>query len=263
MNTNNELSSSFNLGIRGKLLLGFMILILISSISIIWTLYLLVPTKEFASQVINGTLPSYTAINELEKTIYQTQSEMRGYMLFSKPESKANVQNGLKEMLTEMSEIDASLAKEEVKALSDSWIIAKDLLAKRNQTYQTILDMTDIEAAKTLLETTGQVLTYKALDVLDGELDGSGVRNGGMDDKLSTMLDNGSTKILQDMNSIQNIEILFLVLTVVISILIALTTAHLIIPPLTRGISFAKRIAAGVNAILIFKVTLMMKQVPY
>jgi methyl-accepting chemotaxis protein len=245
MNTNNELSSGFSLGIRGKLLLGFLILILISSISIAWTLYLLVPTKEFANQVINGTLPSYSAINELTKTIYQTQSEMRGFMLYNKPETKANVQNGLKEMMSEMSEIDISLAKEGAKNLSDSWIIVKDLLAKRNQTYQTILDMTDIEAAKTLLETTGQVLTYKALDVLDGEVDRSGERKGGIDDKLSTMLDTGSTKILQDMNAIQNIEIIFLVLTVVISILIALTTAHLIVPPLTRAIGFAKRIASG------------------
>jgi methyl-accepting chemotaxis protein len=246
MNTTYDNSSTgFSIGIRGKLLLGFISLIILSAISILWTLYLLIPTQKFANDVINVTLPAYEAIYALDKTIYISQSDIRGYLLFLKPEAKANVQTQLKAMITQENELDKALSQTSNKELLNSWNIAKDLLNKRAEVYQTVLDTADPAAAKDLLETKGQALTFQALDILDGKIGDDGLRENGMDDKLSDKLDAGSLKIIQDMDAIQSIVITFLCIIVVFSLIIAFVTAHLITAPLNRAIVIAKRIAAG------------------
>ncbi len=248
MNTStvtDNLATRHRLGIRAKLLLGFTTLILLLAISILWTLYLLVPTKNFARDVVNVTLPAYEAVYALDKSIYITQSEMRGWLLYQKPETKTNIQMVLKAMLTQQNDLEIALKHDDNKAMLESWETIKELLAKRAEIYQTALDTTDQTAAKDLVETTAQPLTYKILDILDGKVGDSGVREAGIDDKLSDELDAGAEKILQDMSSIQTIELIILVCSIVLALLIAFITAGIIVNPLHRAIAIAKRIASG------------------
>jgi methyl-accepting chemotaxis protein len=246
MNTSNKnLATSYALGIRGKLLLAFISLIVLSAVAILWTLYLLVPTKQFANDVINVTLPAYEAVYDINKSIYSSQSDMRGYLLFGKPEAKASVLAQLTAMAAGSKDLDKAFSLTANKQLIEEWNIVKDLLIKRSEVYKSILEMTDSAAAKDLLETTGQVLTFKTLDILDGKIGDTGIRNKGMDEQLADLLDVGSTKIIQDMDNIQNIVITMLCVLIIFSLIVALITAHLITTPLNRAISFAKRIAEG------------------
>ena len=232
-------------GIKSKLLTGFFLIIVFSAISIISTLYLLGPTKKFATQVVNGTMPAYSALVELEKSIYQTQSEIRGWLLYSKPLHRDNVLNGLREIIEERSAVDTAINADANQTNIDNWRIVKDMLLQRNEVYRQVLVQTNPAAAKELLETNGQILSYKILDVLDGLRNVKGVRDGGINDALAKSLDSGSLKILQDMDRLQTVESIFLGMSVIFSILIALLTSHLIIPALYRAIDVARRIAAG------------------
>jgi methyl-accepting chemotaxis protein len=254
MNTTNvNFSSDKSMSIRGKLLIGFLSLIVLSSISILWILYLLVPTKDFATEVVNVTLPSYEAIYDLNKSIFLSQIQVRNYLLFGKQEDKDGAQKTLQGIAGKADELNAYLNRASNKAVLAEWNAAKEILVKRAEVYQTIMETSDPNAAKELLQTSGQVLTNQALDILDGKINAAGVRDKGLDDQLADQVDAGALKILQDMSTIQNFEIILLVCSIFFSLLIAFTVSHIIVTPLKRAIDIAKRIANGDRDISIIK----------
>jgi methyl-accepting chemotaxis protein len=243
--TKDVTSNNHYLGIRGKMLLGFFTLILIVVISISLTLYLLMPTKNFADQVVKATLPAALSVATLEKLIYQSQSEMRAYLLFKDETYKHHSQlitNDIKEL---ESTIDTYIANSANPRAITDWARAKTLLDDRFTTYETIFSMTDLVAATALLESKGTKISRSALDELEGFTNDGGLHVDGVDGELFAQLTTGSGKIIHDIQFIQSMEYFFLIAITIISVLIAFITANIITKPLYRAMDFAKKISQG------------------
>jgi methyl-accepting chemotaxis protein len=238
-------ASRYSLGIRAKILLGFFSVILIVVISIGLTLYLLMPTKNFANQVIRATLPAALSVATLEKLIYQSQSEMRGYLLFKNESYKHRAEL----IATDLKKIEVTVDNyisnsSNPRAIAD-WAKAKVFLDDRYNVYETIFTMTDIAAATALLESKGTVLSRSALDKLEGSTDASGAHVDGVENELFEQLAGGSGKIINDIEFIQTMEYFFLIAITIVSLLIAFLTAHIITKPLYRAMDFARKISQG------------------
>ncbi len=233
------------LGIRGKILIGFFSVIFIVLISISLTIYLLKPTKNFASEVITATLPAALSVGTLEKLIYQSQSEMRGYLLFKNDTYKNHSQlivNGIKELAKT---VDTYIKNTGNPNAIRDWNVAKALLDERTATYETIYAMTDIKAAAALLESKGTKQSRGVLDKLEGYTTDGGLRVDGVDTDLYSQLSNGSNQIIHDIGFVESMEYIFLIAITIISLIIAFLTASIITKPLYRAMDFARKISQG------------------
>jgi methyl-accepting chemotaxis protein len=247
MNTSlkNVNTGRYSLSIRAKILLGFFSVILIAVISVALTLYLLMPTKIFANQVIKTTLPTALSVATLEKLIYQSQSEMRGYLLFKNESYKHHAELIANDLKKIEAIIDNYINISNNPGAIADWAKAKVFLDARYNTYQTIFSMSDIAAATALLESKGTALSRNALDKLEGYTDANGAHVDGMENELFEQLAGGSGKIINDIQFIQTMEYFFLIAITLFSLLIAFFTAHIITTPLYRAMDFARKISHG------------------
>lgn len=233
----------FNLGIRGRLLLGFALLTLILAIVIGFISVKIDSSEGAATRVIQTELPMYEAALNLNLYLYQAQASLRGFILSKNPKYKTEV-NRAWENIDQIFQ-NKVLAEIISKETEQQWITIKLL---SNQLKAAMLQALASEGSMTTVNAQlaeRELLSNKIFDLLDGPVKNNGIRSGGLLDYYYHQVEKGSQVIMNDIDYIRTFEYSLLFLTIIASIIIGLWTSHKIVVPLKNAIKVAQRIANG------------------
>jgi len=235
------------MGIRGKLFLGFSLIIAIFTLATGVLLLRITSSENSAGIVINSDLPVYDALRDSGTQIYLYRSGLEGYMATQDTVFKKEITDASSNIAADQTLVDRLSVRWKNDDIS-SWNKVKlgleDLKAIQSK-IENAADSKNIDLANSLFSTEFLPRFNGVLDVLDGPLDANGVRTGGLFDRTYVSLVNGSQSILSNMDVIRVIEYLFLALSIAASAVTAIVTSRKILTPLNNAIDIAAKISEG------------------
>jgi len=238
----------FNLGIRGRLLIGFSIVAIISLLAIAITLSAVQTTSSYATRLVNADFPFYDRMLDVDGQLYLAQSSLRAWLLTKNEKYITEMNNAWNNIRKDQSQINDVLQGISNNKIQSDWQIISTLLVQLQQeevnvynSNPTINQSTNIN----LLMSKVDGLQNKVLDILDGPMNASGERVGGLFDSQYATVHNGALNLLSDLSNIRLIEYALLITILLFSIIIAFVTANKILVPLQDAIEIAQRIAAN------------------
>jgi methyl-accepting chemotaxis protein len=234
------------IGIRGYLLFGFIAILSVLVFSILISIVKMTTTENSAKQVINIDLPIYDSYLTLDSQIYNSQSSLKDWLLTHNEKYKDNYNASWIIISNSISVINDNV-KYFTHSEKNSWEKSLEILRQIREIQDNIINTNASEnlASIQLLDTKLNPLINQALNILDGNISASGKREGGLFDQQYKKLQHGSYEIINNMDSIRNIEYLLLLIGIVLSSGIILITSRKILTPLNSSITIAKKIASG------------------
>ncbi len=232
-------------GIRARLFIGFTLITVIFALAISIAFLKINKTEVMAKQIVNNSMPSFDSEYDLLVQLNTSRAAVNGYMLTKIPQYKADYDNANMHITTLINMLDK---------LSDAWVNKDDIkiwgdikfkFAQLRTEEENILHTTDAAQITEMQKNKLIPITNGLLDLLDGPINADGERNGGLFDKQLDQVGHGTLQIMQDLNEISLIQVVLLVITVIMSITIAIVTSNKILQPLKSAISVAKSIASG------------------
>ncbi|MDX1900865.1 MAG: methyl-accepting chemotaxis protein [Gammaproteobacteria bacterium] len=249
MNSNRASAEGGNLlGIRGQLLFGFFMVIMILCLSVTFLIYKLNTIESFSHHTIEIDFPTHDATYDLANNLYISQALVQNQLISENQKSKLALNNSIAIIDNLQSSIDHLANSWNNEDNLSAWIKIKNLISQYTaslKSVQNALDADNSAQAKTIYTNELLPKLNSILDLLDGPSDDVGVRTGGLFDKQYNIVHNGSQLILYDISYIRMIIYSLLAICTISSILIALLTARKILRPLNNAINIATEIASG------------------
>lgn len=240
-----QTSTKPTLGIRGHLLLGFAIIATLLIIAITIILVIVTTTKKFEMKVINTDLPTYNAFLEIDKHLFRLSSSARGWMLTQDPRFKTERDATLASLERFQASTDELATHWTNDELKKNWAEIKFLFNQYKLEQDKVQNIADEKEAIHALMIGPFVIYNKILTLVNGPMNASGERTGGMFESQYINVQNGTNKIIHDMELIQIILYILLFSSIVICTITAILTARKILKPLDSAIEVAKHIASG------------------
>lgn len=236
------------LGIRGRLFIGFGILTAIFIISIIINLIIVTTSKNSAERVINNDLPTFDAFLNLGADVYRSQAALRGWVINDNPDFKKEYDNSFIILSNRERDLD-NLSKGWMNTeMLNNWQQIKLMLGQIKDQHNQLANITDTKSNPALVSAVTQTtntLLNKLMDVLDGPMNISGDRTGGMYDTQYNKLEEGSKNIIADMTMIQVVAFCITLIVILAAIFIVLSTSRSIIRHINVFRQYSNRIASG------------------
>ncbi len=246
-------NSQKGLSIRGKMLIGFAAIVILSVISICFTWVITSRTENFSKNVISSDIPVYNALIDLNTELYETTISIQSYLITSDIAKKNDV-NQLWQLLDHESiHIDDLMKNVNNNEIISQWNETKTSITDLKNTQLNIINAIDnknIPLATQLWRTQGEAITKKVTNSLNqiNQLN-SNLTSTSLLDRQSEILKNGENQIINDLYYLKSAEMILLILSIAASIIIALYTAKIIVNPLKNAIQIAKNIASGTRDI--------------
>lgn len=244
----NSMEKSVFFGIRGKMLLGFLSVILLFLITVVITFFIIDKTSRNADIYLVNDLGANQHMGDLQAIIMEVQSNLQSYML--------NNDASKKEIITSLWDNESQLitiVNSDIGKLNDSniknrWNELNIFLEEYRKNSEKLMDYmasgNQEEALKFYKsELMASMLTINKL--FNVNLDKSQDGRKGLLDMLNDYLHQNMVNIVNDINSINHTMLLFFALAVVVSIIITFISARSIISPIQYAINIANRIASG------------------
>lgn len=237
------------LGVRGRLLLGFTILIIPVLTIIIILLVQINAIHQFASKLFYVDLPTRVALVRMDTNIYESSMDTYGWLLTNDPIFKDKYNHAWQEIYKSRSILDSLESKwtnPQYKILQDDVkILTKPIKNTQEKLLNLPNDLLHTDAANIIKNNMIPNLD-SILNKLEGSINPiSGLREGGLFNMQLNELLAGAQSIANLTLYIEIITFTLLIVTILLSIGIALYTAKSIIRPLNNAISIAKKIASG------------------
>lgn len=240
-NTSNKTSG---LGIRGRLILGFSIVILLFCLAIGITLNIVYKAEAFSNKVITVDLPTYDDFLDLNAEIFSAQAASRGYLLTRNPKYKAELSEVWERIATAETRIDDLAKTWDKSEYLSRWPQIKDLLSQLKSNQLKSVDIVDQASAVKFLESDVTPLTIKLTNILNVTHSVSGASTGLLD-LQSQQLHDETNGIIQALKFLQQIEYGLLVIGIIASVIITWITTHVILRQVTVFRKHSNRIASG------------------
>lgn len=245
MNVSMPTTIKSTMGIRGRLLSGFAIIASILIIAVLFTVYIVSKTQKFETKVIQVDLPTYNALIEIDKHLFQLSATLRGWILTRDQRfeiERVSTLASLDGLVMDIDKLtDYWANSEHIKIWHEIRVLLKQLKIEQDKVQST----TDNQEAIRALMSGPVAISDRILTLVNGPLDAKGDRSGGILDLKYKEVQEGTEIIIDDMKMIQYILFTLLVIMVVVCIATALITARRILNPLNSAIGIANQIAGG------------------
>jgi methyl-accepting chemotaxis protein len=243
----------FNLKIRGRLIAGVSVLLVIFVISIGMTIRQTNSIGAETSRNADRVLPATVASLQILGKIYQSQAAIRGWLMEGKEQFKTERRVAWRDIDQGVAAIDSmpfasQKSAAEWVATRKSIITLKELQAKVEAMART---GEEAEKAREILDKEGTPAINAAMDILDGTLQADGTRDGGMADRRVKTMGESSTMILGLINNLGLLNWILLGVGVVSGGAIVFLLARSISGPITAMTKAMNLLAGGDKTVVI------------
>lgn len=243
-NTNSH--HSFSLSIRGRLWLGFFIIIVTLLVMVSITLNIIVTTKKITEQTLQIDLPSYDNAFNLGMAIYNTDSKIHKWLLSNNSDIKKEADASFSYIFPLQQNIDHLSNKWINTTAINYWKMLKGTLIELQQLQKKILSFNYNDAIKNKVDLIQlDKLSEKALDLLNGYNLPNGQNVNGISDFHYKQVTMGAGEIINGMNNIQLTVYISTVIAILVSIIVALFTIKSILRHINVFRKHSSRIASG------------------
>jgi methyl-accepting chemotaxis protein len=240
------MKSLFNLKIRGRLIAGIAVLMVIFASSLVMTLR---QTRVIGSETernASRVLPVTIAALQMQVKAYQSQMSLRAWMMTGDPQFKADRRAAWIDMDNAVAVVDSMPFAS--KKSAEEWVGMKRQIAALKDLQEKVEAMSrDGEAgtqAVAVLNTGSAPIMNTLMEVLDGAMQADGTRNGGMADRRIATMNESNKMIGADIAQLKLFSWLLLGASIVSGGLVVLLLARSIARPIT-SITGAMRVLAG------------------
>lgn len=237
-----------SLGIRGRLFLGFALLVLPILIVIFVFLIKINEIEVFSRRMVDVILPTQTITSSLDAQLYETQLAAYKWLLLQDPEEKANWQRIWDDVKQSQDEMKDLASQNDNKEFMAHWENLNALYPK----LQTVQSKLLAEQLSSSNETIKQIITSETrpilsemIDHIDGPINGMQHREGGLFDIQSDQLSQKAKIILEDIDNLRTLAYFLFCITLGLASVISFLTARKIIQPVKAYSKYSSNIAAG------------------
>ena len=235
---------SKSLGIRSRLLIGFVVITAVFLAAICTTLVIVTHTKKFTNNVINVVLPSHDALLDLSMFVYMTETNTQSWLLTNDVKFKAHLKKNWE-----------SIAKIESQAdiLSTGWIHQDEKTAWIEIKSQlTQLKINQEQAINTVDKSTAmQIYLSKILPIVNqvseslNSVTTGNQRSTSLLDVKSYELSNDAENIVSALTTLQITEYILVIVGVLTALIIYALTTRSIMLYINNFRRHSSRIARG------------------
>jgi len=235
-------------GIRGRLLMGFFAIAIILLCAVGSIFVIISSSEKTADRVINTSLPIYDLLYDLGGQVYLTQSSVRGLYITNDANFKAEFVRAWTNINRDIQSINLFETNATDQTFQKNWkeitILLNQLKEKQDQ-LNIMSSHTNKNLSTTQLFSDTVEIENKIMTLLDGPINETGDRVGGMFDLQLKEVTVGTEKIISDFRALRIIELLLIAIIVISSTVISLFTAKIILTPINNAIKIARNIASG------------------
>lgn len=243
---NNSFTKS-SLGIRGRLIIGFSIIIIIFLAASVITLFSVNYANNSTNHVIHSELPTYDAVLDLNIATFDSQIIIQDMMnlsdLKNKQQSFEEVWGNINRIESNIDDLEKSWKNNEY---HKTWQLIKVHLQQlKSIQFQVIdfLNKNDKASAEKLLNSDLKSTLSKLIIILNTIKQDS--NSQGFLDQLSQNLNSGAEKIVYNLNNIQVTVYTFSIIAIIVSIIVAMITVKTILRHIRLFREHSSRIASG------------------
>lgn len=235
------------LGIRGRLFLGFSLLIVPIIIITILFLFKINAIEVFSRNLTEVIVPTQKLVGTLDTHIYETEIVEYEWLLAGDNQSKTQFSKLWKAIKQSQDEMTAISSKWTNRSLVQRWEDIQALYTPLFEAQSKVMETQPItnEEKSKLVDTEAKPIIKKIITLISGGISQSGKRQGGMFDIQGDQLAQDSHNILDSVGALQTMVYVLLFITVLLSIIVSILIARKIVLPLNSAIDIAKRIASG------------------
>src|SRR5579862_3946118 len=238
-------SPTIRFGIRGRLFIGFTLLVIPILIIVLLLLYKINIVENYTTSLVNVGLPTQNYSATLDAEIYETQLNLYTWLLTGDQNAKNDIERGWKDIAQTQNYMNNSSKHWENNIYLQNWITLNSQFDILRQIQNKLFTTTDRAAIVDIIKNEAIPQVNKMLDIIDGKISSNNTREGGMFDILIAELNQGAQSILGNINFLKIVSITLFLSIIVLAISISILTARRILTPLNNAIDIAKKIAAG------------------
>lgn len=235
------------IGIRGRLVMGFLLVVAVFALSTIISLRFIGIAQSDADYFLSQSMPANHAVIDLQAEIVGTATPLQRIVIFHDATFRKVLDGRVADIDNQMIKSDQILSGLKNQLISERWAILQNDIKSYKQKINTLYGLIDANSPDKALDyyrTEILPLTDNINDAFNAVIS--------RDSQVKGLLDVMGNALIADMSDINHqlyfiflTTIIFIVISVVLSYIIAIVTARSILIPVTYSIDIAKRIAAG------------------
>lgn len=234
------------IGIRGRLLIGFLLVVAVFAISTVVSLKFIGNAKTDANQFLSQTMPANHAVIDLEAEVVAMQTPLQKLVIFHDSSTRKLIDNKIISLDQSIAKTEKMVTGLDNQAISERWLTLLSFLKQYKQKINNVYSLIDAN-------TPDKALDYYRSDILPLTDDMNDAFNSITPNEQTTgILDVMSSSLVSDMDDINQqlyfimlSTIIFIVISIILSYVIAILTARSILIPVHYAIDIARRIASG------------------
>lgn len=229
--------------IRSRLIRGFVAITLVLAAAIFIVILRTATVQALATRIITVDFPSHDAAYDLVANIYLSQSSLSNWLLSHDPTFKSdntNAWTNIGRLTNKLNELSTQWTSKENQ---DKWINAKEKISQLKTLENTVINSPADVTQNKGSEVTQSISTV--LDIIDGPVNTTGERKGGLFDAITEELQTHNESIITEMQTIRMIEYGLLVGCILIAIFITIYTINGIMGYIKIFRKHSEKVAAG------------------
>lgn len=236
-----------SLGIRGRLFLGFTLLMIPILIMIVLFLLRINAIESFAKNLSSVIVPTEAITSDLDAQIYEASLASHDWLITQDAADKDHFDKAwetIKRSQNQMQELIPLNTNHHFVQRWETLITLYPVLQGIQKKFLQASTTTDNAPIKKILLEEKPIIN-KMFDILEGKVNTSWQRQGGMFDLQVQELSQGANTILDNMVTLRIMTYVLLVISLFLAIVVSLFTAKQIINPIKAFSLHSSKIAAG------------------
>ncbi|HTM63025.1 MAG TPA: methyl-accepting chemotaxis protein [Gammaproteobacteria bacterium] len=246
---NDLVTASSHIGIRGKLVAGFVALILLFAISTLSVIVLVGNVKSDSNNFLTLSIPTEHSIIDLHANIDAIQIQVLKYVLANNSTSKQVAGKLITTLNSQMITVNNLIKSMNDPHIYQRWVLLGTMITKYSEHVTKVLEMNS--AAVNGSNAAINYLQSDIIPLLDdmntsfNTIGNDAGNTAGVLDMIGNSLSSDMTDINNQIYWIYISRIFFMAFVIIFSLLIAFITARSIVKPIHYAINIAKQITAG------------------
>ncbi len=235
------------IGIRNRILIGFLLMAIITIVSVTLTLVITTNAENFSKRIVENDFPLYDALIDFNTELYKSKVAIQSLIMTRDEAYKKELNNSLELLKDKKEELNRLIALSGRDNFIEIWSGIKNSSEELKDNQMKVLDAinrNDIPLATQILNEKISPLVKTIANSLN-QTNLQDNHSVGLLDMQLSILQKGASHIVSDISQLRLMEYIILGVSIIFSIMIALITAKKIIRPLGSAIDIAKEIASG------------------
>lgn len=235
------------IGIRGRLLIGFTLVVAVFALSAVISLRFIGIAKNDANIFLSQTMPANHAVIDLQANVVSLQTPLQKLVIFHDNSARKVLDSKMSALEQQISSVEKRIASVNDQSVSQHWLVLLNDMKSYKQKIIVVYGLLDANTPDKALEyyrTDILPLTDQMNDAFNtaGAMTGKDV---GVLDVMTALLVKYMTDISEQLYFIFLSTLIFIAISLLLSYVIAIFTARSILIPVHYAIDIAKRIASG------------------